>query len=330
MIKKITAVILSLCIICLAACKQGDNADNALSELTENARDESIKSEDFKVFPDGVDLTDSTYTEILTPDLENDTTDDDSIIDYNDIAGGFGFTLPDGVEKAYKFSFKEEKDNKKVNPCAECSVYVLSPFFPQTKEYVRVSAETLLTGNSLDYEGFRDHIGSFVNKKLSARTAYEDYLAFAKADIEANKLLFEHYETVDIYNFRDVKASSSDYCFNPTLNNINTNTGELGIVYVSYYNSIYAVKAPDSSISGIESEMFELDNGNFGLKTSYTLTRYGITVNREAYWLFEPDTDHLIRVEFNYEPDKKRIIDAKKFLENTYINVYTPDNSDKT
>ena len=322
--KKILAFLTAASVALMCGCsKKGDSSSDPLKEISDNARNENFTSDDFKVFPQGVDLTDSKRTFILTPDLDDGDDSNDNYIDYKDPSGSFKFALPEGVEQAYHFTFKEIDTYETENPTARSSVYVLNPFFPQSKEYVRISTETAIQPFCEDYEWYLNTVENSPVKSVKERSSYDDYIDTAKADIAANKLLFEYYEKLDRYNFIDVSPSASDFVFMPEMKMIDMSC--FGVVTISYQNYIYAYEAPDSSISSIESEPFELKNGNIGLKLTYELTRLGVTVEREVYWLFAPDTDHMVRVEFNKDKNAQSYIDVQKFLENTEIYVNMPE-----
>ena len=289
--KYISALLLSLSLV-LTACSKGGQSSTALDEMSRVSEQNGGSVNEAAILPEAVSFDSDRVTELAA--------DGAGILKCDEM--GVSFELPSQY-KAYFYSIGDvmgEEWQKTVNPSCTHSLFVVSPYYPQVSEYVRVSVDRLIAAEVIPLN---------VLQRNEPSLTEAEYLRRVKSDIELYTDIFEAYENADMYNYIGAKkndgypAGSSYF-----------REGDYGTVSLTS-TTTPREPAPDSEISEIKSEPVELDNGNFGLRFDYTLTRNGVKTEKEVYWLYSAGEQLLRRVEFTKDGVAGTSLDTKKFLE---------------
>lgn len=288
--KKALLLAVSLCCV-LTACSKGDSSNTFIDDLSRaNEVNNSIDAE--SALPEAVFIDSERMTELFA--------DGAGVLKCDEM--GVSFELPSQY-KAYFYSIGDimgEEWQSSVNPSCTHSLFVVSPYYPQVSEYVRVSVDRLISAEVIPLD---------VLQRNEPSITEAEYLRRVKSDIELYTDIFEAYENADMYNYIGAKkndgypAGSSYF-----------REGDYGTVSLTSLTTPRE-PAPDSEISEIKSEPVELANGKFGLRFDYSLTRNGVKTKKEVYWLYSSGDTLMRRIEFTKDSKAGTSLDTKKFLE---------------
>ena len=291
-IKIIAAALAAVC-LALTACSLSDSSSQTVQEIMSGVNEKNGGENDSSAaLPEAVSLDSERMSELSV------SADGRLICEQV----GASFELPSDF-KAYYYSVGDispKEYEESVNPSCTDSLFLISPYFPQVCEYVRVCTDRLISAEILPFEKMKE-----TEKGLKK----EEYLRRVKNDIKYNADYFKAFENADMYNYIGAKKRDGYP---------QTGTPDIGASYNTVmFTTITAMReqAPDSEISDISCEETELDNGAFGLRFDYTLKRNGIKAKKEVYWLFIPGQTLMRRIEFTTDKSGKASFDTKAFLE---------------
>ena len=311
-LKRSTAFLTAIALALLCGCG-GENVPSSGQDKIEEIMNEAdelnkYKPEDFDCFPDGVSLADKANISYLQEDSEG-------ILDCS--AQGVRFTMPQGYTA---FEYNGNGDDNRVNPTCDGSVFLITPFFPSCKDYIRISCEGIL----LPYiTPFEEYEGGSLGEDIKTK---DDYLKYFKQDFEVTGEYFAAFENADTFDYIDITAESGSDMPSFDFEKMGSR-GWHGIIYFACNSrALTRAQSKDSSISEVKCEAIELDNGMFGLCMNYDITRKGTKLEREVYWLYSDGMKQLRRIEFTLDTSSENILDRKAFLQG--LEFFAPDFDD--
>ncbi len=294
------AAVISAAMVC--GCSKGDSSSQTMMDIMSEANEiNDIKTDEDGILPEAVSFDSDRMTELEA--------DDEGVINCKEM--GVAFHLP----SQYKACFYSIGDlspdewKKTVNPSCTHSLFLISPYYPQATEYVRISVDRLVSPMTVPYD---------VLKKNDGKLTEAQYLSRIKSDIKLYTSVLAAYEDADIYNYIGAKSKEGYISVNDMVSG-NIDNGTLAMDMIQTTRE----KAPNSEISKISSEFIELENGCFGVKLDYTLTRYGTKTAKEVYWLYCKDSTLMRRIEFTKDISAGTSLDTKAFLED--MQIFDPD-----
>ena len=291
--RKRGAAFLAAVCLALTACSLSDSSSQTVQDIMSGVNEKNGGENDSSAaLPEAVSLDSERMTEL--------TADSGGIIECEQM--GVRVRLPSQF-KAYFYGIGEvdpKEYGKTVNPSCTHSLFLVSPYFPQVCEYVRISTDRNIAAEVLPIEQAR---------KNEPRLTQEEYIRRVKSDLVLYSERFIAYENADLYNYTG-GGKNEGYA-----QGFSTDIGAgYNMVMFTELKSP-RTQAPNSEISDISCKQTELDNGAFGLRLDYTLKRNGVSAKKEVYWLAAPGQTLMRRVELTTDPGGKASFDTKSFLE---------------
>ncbi|MBR6338033.1 MAG: hypothetical protein IKR76_09960 [Ruminococcus sp.] len=328
---KILAVLSAAVLLC--SCNGKSSSSETVDELMSQANEiNQTEADEYACLPDTVRLDDM-YTRELEPQ--------DGNISYGRL--GVTFKLPDGYN-AYIYEQNDEKrldDERKAadkegrkpkeiktnepNKTCMAAIFLVNGNFPHSHEFVRVGYSTSIAAQFQPLSWWEEHpeygISPIQNKA--------DFVKLLKSDIDKLTPAFIANEGLDAYNYTGLDASHREWLEL----GINTNDAACIPEILNVFNTanVFREPADDSSVSEIKCESVELDSGYLGVKLTYDIKRNGIAMDKEVYWLLDPDAQedicYMRRVEFSKDKGAVWLTPPETFLKD--FKITTPDYANK-
>ena len=264
----------------LCGCAESDQSSKPTDELISIAGEASEADDDiYATFPDGVRLDSDKATELLP--------DSSGVI--NSPKYGVKFILP----SQYRVYDYDNRDGERGTHNFTCddALFITSPYFPDVREYMRISSEGELMIGVMSYESMKD------NNYHSL--TYTDYIDYLKNDIDYYAETIMMYENTDTFDYVGVKTQYEGDVYRERKEKNTSNYQTLVLAGVSGNRK----EAKDSETTDMRYEPVEFNDGKFGLRIDYKLKRKGKYVDREVYWLYQKGCRSLIRVELDKDPN---------------------------
>lgn len=329
--KRLFAALAAVVLLC--SCSGKDTSSQTIEDIMSEANEINQTDDDeYACLPDTVRLDDM-YTRELEPM--------DGNISYGRL--GVTFKLPDGYN-AYIYEQNDEKrldDERKAadkegrkpkeiktnepNKTCMAAIFLINGNFPHSHEYVRVGYSTSIAAQFQPLSWWEEHpeyaISPIQNKA--------DFVKLLKSDIDKLTPAFIANEGLDAYNYTGLDASHREWL------ELGVKTNDVDRIpeILNVYNTanVFREPADESSVGEIKCEPVELDSGYFGVKLTYDIKRNGIAMDKEVYWLLDPDAQEDIafmrRVEFSKDKGAVWLTEPQTFLEN--FKITTPDYANK-
>lgn len=317
----------------LCACNEKDSSHETIEDMMSQANEiNQTEADEYACLPDTVRLDDM-YARELAPD--------GGTVSYDRL--GVSFKLPDGYN-AYIYEQNDEKrldderkaaekENRKPkeietheqNKTCIAAIFLINGNFPHSHEFVRVGSTTSIGAVFQPLSWWEEHpeygISPIQNKA--------DFVKLLKSDIEKLTPAFIANEGLDAYNYTGLDASHREWLEL----GINTNDAAAIPELLNVFNTanVFREPADDSSVSEIKCESVELDSGYLGVKLTYDIKRNGIAMDKEVYWLLDPDAQedicYMRRVEFSKDKGAVWLTPPETFLKD--FKITTPDYANK-
>lgn len=286
--------------VMLCGCSDSVSSSKTAADIISAAEVENDVTEDaYACFPDGVS-TESEYATELLPDSAG-------VLDSKKY--GVRLQLPSQY-RAYDFDSTMGAKGTKNCSCKQ-ALFITSAYFPDVREYIRISFDGLFGVEVKTYESMKQRYPTLT------LTEYTDYV---KSDLQYYSEVFMNKEYDDTYDYIGIKRQDEGDHYEEEKIKDNMN----------YYGTIQVVggicarkKNENYEIIDIKSEPVEFDNGCFGLRIDYTLRKKDVKINREVYWLYKNGNRMMHRVEINKDTNADASLDTKALLES--IDLYTPE-----
>ncbi|MBR1382932.1 MAG: hypothetical protein IJ555_03845 [Ruminococcus sp.] len=327
--KKTTIFIIALTgLMTLSACNDASSSYEDIKDKMSRAEElNKSDTDEYVCFPDAVRLDDEEHTRELEADGGR--------VAYDRL--GVSFELPDGFN-AYIFeqddlaeyyeeiSVHPEKAGKIPKPddpnytCEE-GIFLLNGSFPYLHEFIRVGYKTSVIFEFSPFSWYSEHPDVQI-KPASTRTEFADML---RRDIEKLIPAFIANEGLDAYDYTHLDSAHKEWLeLGLNLNDPDSMTEDINIAPV---NNIFRTPADDSSVGDISCEQIELENGYLGVRLDYELKRHGVEMEKQVYWLLDPEADESIcvmrRIEFSKDKGSQWLCSPETFLKD--FDITPPD-----
>lgn len=230
MTKRMLNIILLTAFV-FSGCSDTSSSNTIIDDMSMANEINKVDADGTAVLPDAVSFDSDRISE-LVPDSSGQIICDEM---------GVSFPLPSQY-RAYFYSIGDVKENEwdTVNSSCTHSLFIVSPYYPQIKEYVRVSIDRLIAPEVVPFD---------IIKKGEKALTETEYLRRVKNDIEYYAATFIAFENADMYNYIGAKSKDGYPAALSNEGRINYNTLSL--------TTLTAMReaAPDSSISDIKYEM---------------------------------------------------------------------------
>ena len=290
--------------VLLCGCSESGSSGKPTDELISMTGEADVTDGDiYATFPDGVRLDSDAATEILP----------DSSGFINSPKYGVKFSLPPRY-RAYDYDNRQGEKGTHNFTCDD-ALFITSPYFPDVKEYMRISCEgeLMIAVKSYDYMK-SNHYPSL---------KYTEYTDYIKNDISYYSAYIMQNEYSDTYDYVGVKTQDEG----DTYKSIPEGSSQTSVDYLTLEIagvSGHRRKDKNSEITDMKSEPVEFADGKLGLRIDYRLKRKGKLVDREVYWLWQKDCRALIRIEVDKDPNAAEASrDTRALLEG--IELSTPE-----
>lgn len=310
--EKILLLSLIMLGIALTSCagSSASSSSNAVLENMSMANEVNDINEDiYACLPEGVSLDDTQRVKELLPDA-------DGYVSYDNM--GVRFLLPEGF-RAYAYECPENAGFDTVNHSCEGAIFLVNPYFPESKEFIRISLFTSLSCYVQDFDEYKERGGG-----ADTITKFYDTL---KANLKQNAVVFEKHETIDGYDYIGEENDPSAEIL-PYGSGNDNNSNFKDVLQFNYSSAIWRTPTPDSSVGERAIEPFELSNGGFGLNIKYDLTRNGIAMRKDVYWTYKPGEKLFRRIEFSRDKNAASLTEPEGFMES--LEIYSPIYDEKT
>ncbi|MCR5816749.1 MAG: hypothetical protein K6F91_07690 [Ruminococcus sp.] len=324
--KRLFAVISAALLLC--SCSGMDTSSQTIEDIMSEANEINQTDDDeYACLPDTVRLDD-----MYTRELEAQ----DGDISYDRL--GVTFKLPDGY-KAYIYEQNDEKrldderkaaekENRKPkeiktnepNKTCMAAIFLINGNFPHSHEFVRVGYSTSIFAGYESYSWLENNPDHIPDKKFSKA----DYKQTLKDDIERLSGVLTAHEGLDAYNYTGLDPAHREWIGGSVF----PREDPPRLLFVYNTNNIFRTPADDSSVGEIKCEPVELDSGYIGVKLTYDIKRNGIAMDKEVYWLLDPEAEEDFcftrRVEFSKDKGAVWLTEPQKFLKD--FKITAPDN----
>lgn len=311
--KKQLAILLSA--LMLTACASDSSSDGRTESggsspsgqnESVNSTEEYVKNENpYAFLPDGVRLDDEQHVREVTIDGEG----------YIDLPRyGFRYAAPGGTQTFLYDAFAAGANADNNVNCSD-SAFIVTSFFPDSCEHIRLSNGTDIYPVCLTREEFNNRVQAMYQMEE------EQFYDQMKQELQLHIPFIEAHENSYFYDYVGVSQPAES----ETDENWQQPTLPPGTYYLINFALTYRNRkqpAPDSERTNLKSEFIERGDNCFGVKISYDQKRYGLDMTKHVYWLYNRGGISLHRIEFTYDKRTEPQLDEDVFLD--ALEMYDP------